>query len=480
MRRGSSGLAQRMGELGVDVLLLSTGADLPYLTGYEAMPLERLTMLVVPAEGDAVLVVPRLEAPRVVEQPDAFSIRSWEETEDPIAVVAGLVGAAPTAAIGDHTWARFVIDLQDALPNTRFRRAVDVTGPLRVVKDAAEIDALRAAAVAVDAIAEAMRAERFSGRREVDVHRELVERMLDAGHERANFAIVATGPERGQPAPRSDGPRDRTRRHRAVRLRRHDARLLLRHHAHVQCRRAHRGGARRVRRARGSAGARRARGDRRHHVRSRRRGDAHGDRRRAAMASSSCTAPVTGSAPRPTRIPTWSRGTALRSCPGTRSASSPGSTFPNGSGCGSRTSWWQRPRGRSASTRHRATSRSSTERPPMQLDLATVLVQVATGGLLFCWVTTRRREVGLGYGWLLRISFGTIAILGVIAGVGDSGAGAQVRNVGAAVMALAAGGRALGVVRAARRGRQRAASSSDARDAERVAAMVGTTRDRRR
>ena len=66
----------RMGELGVDVLLLSTGADLPYLTGYEAMPLERLTMLVLPADGDAVLVVPRLEAPRVVEQPDAFSIRA--------------------------------------------------------------------------------------------------------------------------------------------------------------------------------------------------------------------------------------------------------------------------------------------------------------------------------------------------------------------------------------------------------------------
>ncbi len=55
----------RMRELGVDALLLSTGADLPYLTGYEAMPLERLTMLVVLADGDAVLVIPALEAPRV-------------------------------------------------------------------------------------------------------------------------------------------------------------------------------------------------------------------------------------------------------------------------------------------------------------------------------------------------------------------------------------------------------------------------------
>ena len=42
----------------------------------------------------------------------------------------------------------------------------------------------------------------------------------------------------------------------------------------------------------------------------------------------------------------------------------------------------------------------------IRLDAATVLLQWATGGLLFLWVTTRRREVGLGYGWLLRASFG--------------------------------------------------------------------------
>ena len=80
----------RMREQGVDVLLLSTGADLPYLTGYEAMPLERLTMLVVPADADAVLVIPTLEAPRVVEQTDAFALFPWDETDDPIEIVAGL------------------------------------------------------------------------------------------------------------------------------------------------------------------------------------------------------------------------------------------------------------------------------------------------------------------------------------------------------------------------------------------------------
>ena len=45
-----------------------------------------------------------------------------------------------------------------------------------------------------------------------------------------------------------------------------------------------------------------------------------------------------------------------------------------------------------------------------ELDAATVLLQWATGGLLFCWITTRRREVGAGYGWLLRASYTVVAV----------------------------------------------------------------------
>jgi hypothetical protein len=52
----------------------------------------------------------------------------------------------------------------------------------------------------------------------------------------------------------------------------------------------------------------------------------------------------------------------------------------------------------------------------IRLDAATVLLQWAAGGLLFLWVTTRRREVGLGYGWLLRGVYGVMAIGAVAAG----------------------------------------------------------------
>jgi len=191
---------ERMDELGVDVLLLSVGADLPYLTGYEAMPLERLTMLVLPREGDARLVVPRLEAPRVVARPDLFEIVPWEETEDPIELVAELIGPnAASAAIGDTTWARFVLDLQLALPGVVWVRASQVLSEIRMVKDADEIAALLAAARAVDQIAVEMRSRPFAGRSELDVHRELVERMLALGHERSNFAIVAAGEHAASP-----------------------------------------------------------------------------------------------------------------------------------------------------------------------------------------------------------------------------------------------------------------------------------------
>src|SRR3954470_23585989 len=191
----------RMAELGVDVLLLSVGADLPYLTGYEAMPLERLTMLVLPSEGDATMVVPRLEAPRVVEQPDVFTILPWNETDDPVAIVAGLAKGAGVAAIGDHTWARFLVDLLGALPATTFRRASAVISPIRMRKDPHEIAALRAAGAAADRVATQLQGGEIplAGRTEAAVSADLSNRLLAEGHERVNFAIVASGPNGASP-----------------------------------------------------------------------------------------------------------------------------------------------------------------------------------------------------------------------------------------------------------------------------------------
>ncbi len=186
---------------GIDVLLLSVGSDLRYFSGYEAMPLERLTMLVVPRDGDATLVVPALEAPRVVERPDVFAVRPWNESEDPISIVAGLVGSAGRAAIGDQTWAGFLVDLTTALPTTSFGRASTVTSPIRAVKDAEEIERLREAAAAVDRIAARLQAGEIDlvGRTEAEVSAELGRQIVDEGHHHTNFAIVAAGANAASP-----------------------------------------------------------------------------------------------------------------------------------------------------------------------------------------------------------------------------------------------------------------------------------------
>lgn len=200
-RQRADRVRARMGELGVDAVLLSVGADLPYLTGYEAMPLERLTMLVLPVDGDATLVVPQLEAPRVVERPDVFAVRPWDETDDPIAIVADLVGAAGTLAIGDRTWARFLVDLQRALPAARFTRGSEVVGPMRARKDPAEVEALRRAGAAADRVAGELQTGDIElvGRTEAQVSAELGRRLRAEGHHRVNFAIVAAGANAASP-----------------------------------------------------------------------------------------------------------------------------------------------------------------------------------------------------------------------------------------------------------------------------------------
>lgn len=191
----------QMTDRGIDVLLLSVGADLPYFTGYEAMPLERLTMLVVPREGEASLVVPALEAPRVVERDGAFRIVTWGETDDPVAIVAGLCSGVSRAAIGDHTWAGFLVDLQAAMPPVSFVRASAVTSPLRSIKDQAEIDMLRKAAHAVDRIAARLQAGEIPlvGQTEAQVSAELGRQIIAEGHHRVNFAIVAAGANAASP-----------------------------------------------------------------------------------------------------------------------------------------------------------------------------------------------------------------------------------------------------------------------------------------
>lgn len=194
---------RRMIDADIDALLVSVGRDLPYLTGYEAMPLERLTMLVLPKDGEVTLVVPRMEAPRVVEQPGVFTVLPWNETDDPVGVVTKLVGKPATVAIGDTMWARFLVALLAHWPSssTRYVRSIEVMNSLRMRKDTEEIAALAAAGFAVDKIAADLQAGHIPlvGRTEAEISADLGARIIAEGHQRVNFAIVAAGENAASP-----------------------------------------------------------------------------------------------------------------------------------------------------------------------------------------------------------------------------------------------------------------------------------------
>ena len=193
----------RMEVLGVDAVLLSHGADLPWLTGYRAMPLERLTMLVLPLVGDPVLVVPGLEAPRVADAGGLFDLCPWSDAEDPIALVEGLLRktGASRLAMSDRAWATTVLALQGRLVDAEWIDASRVTSPIRAVKDAAEIAALTAAGAAADRVADVLLSGGIPmiGRTEAEVSARIGALLIAEGHSAVNFAIVGSGPNAASP-----------------------------------------------------------------------------------------------------------------------------------------------------------------------------------------------------------------------------------------------------------------------------------------
>jgi hypothetical protein len=109
----------------------------------------------------------------------------------------------------------------------------------------------------------------------------------------------------------------------------------------------------------------------------------------------------------------------------------------------------------------------------IRLDAATVLLQWSVGGLAFCWVTTRHRLAGLGYGWLLRGTYGTLAALAAVIGLAVQPV--PVRDAAAIVVALVAFGVLAISVTRRRAGVSGQRAAHDARSA-RVAAMTGIDR----
>lgn len=181
-------------------LLVTPGADLVYLTGYEPPPLERLTLLILARERDPVLVVPALERPAAEVAPGmgGVELSEWRDDEDPYALAARILRAG-RYAITDATWAVHLLALEQATADCFVVAAGRALPLLRAVKDEDEIDRLRAAAEGADAVFAQVVTMAFEGRREMDVAADLDRLLREHGHDRVDFTIVGSGPNSASP-----------------------------------------------------------------------------------------------------------------------------------------------------------------------------------------------------------------------------------------------------------------------------------------
>ncbi|MET8634026.1 M24 family metallopeptidase [Streptomyces sp. NPDC004096] len=186
---------------GLAGLLIAPGPDLVWLTGYRPVETERLTLLVLRAGHDPVLVVPTLEAPDAAEATGApaLTLRDWTDGKDPYDAAAGLLGARGRYGISDNAWALHLLGLRERLPDVGHVALTRALPMLRAVKDAAELDRLAAAGTAADAAYEEILKVTFGGRREREVAADLAVLLRRFGHTQVDFTIVASGPNGANP-----------------------------------------------------------------------------------------------------------------------------------------------------------------------------------------------------------------------------------------------------------------------------------------
>jgi Xaa-Pro aminopeptidase len=195
-------VAERVRAEGLDALLLTPGADLRYVTGYDAKQLERLTCLVIPAADPAFLVVPRLELAAAQASPASglgLELIPWEETEDPYALIADRLGPVASTGLADQMWALMVLKLRDALPGAKQLLASAALRDLRMRKNPAEVAALREAGAAIDRVHAQVPNWLRAGRTERQVGALIAEAILAEGHVQVDFTIVGSGPNAASP-----------------------------------------------------------------------------------------------------------------------------------------------------------------------------------------------------------------------------------------------------------------------------------------
>ncbi|MDQ3879687.1 MAG: aminopeptidase P family N-terminal domain-containing protein, partial [Chloroflexota bacterium] len=133
----------------VDALLITPSPNYVYLLAYMAPAQERISCLIVPADGRPSLVVPFFEEPlarsELADVAGELDITTWAEADDPYRTIAGATPQrARRIAVEDHMPARFVLRLRAALQDAELTELGPIMAPLRRRKSDDEIERLRA------------------------------------------------------------------------------------------------------------------------------------------------------------------------------------------------------------------------------------------------------------------------------------------------------------------------------------------------
>ena len=194
--------AQAGQEAGLAGLLVTPGPDLIYFTGYAPVAItERITMLVIPADGEPAMIVPKLERPDAENAAGALDLGlvDWTDGSDPYEATAKLLAATGRYAVSDSAWAMHLLGLQGQLPRSSYVSMTSDLPMLRAIKDAAEIERLASAGAAADQTYEEIVQVRFAGRSETEVGGDLADLLRQFGHSQVDFTVVGSGPNGANP-----------------------------------------------------------------------------------------------------------------------------------------------------------------------------------------------------------------------------------------------------------------------------------------
>lgn len=189
---------------GLDTLILTPGAAMRYLTGFNEPAFERLLAVIVPNDDDWLFITPALNAGQVRENPaGVVDVRMWDDADGweklvhdvciDLTLDIGIIG------IDDDMPARFALKLRDLMPTTLFKLAGPALSELRVTKDTLELASMQHAADATDTLIPHAMGACQVGVTELEVALAIQKGLANTGAESSFESIVGAGANGASP-----------------------------------------------------------------------------------------------------------------------------------------------------------------------------------------------------------------------------------------------------------------------------------------